>query len=137
MNKLICFPLISIAILCSCQNNSKAQLSDNALLDTVQRQTLKYFVNFAQPKSGMARERSNDQSDGNYIVTTGGTGFGIMALVVGVDRHFITRDAAVRQISRIANFLDTCDRYHGAWSHWYNGNTGKTFPFSQYDNGGD
>lgn len=137
MNKLIYYSIISIAMLCSCQNKTQAQLSDDALLDTVQRQTLKYFVDFAQPRSGMARERSNDQTEGNFIVTTGGTGFGIMAMVVGVNRHFITREAAIRQISKIADFLDTCDRYHGAWSHWYNGNTGKTFPFSQYDNGGD
>ncbi len=112
-------------------------ITDEALLDKVQEYTLKYFTDFAHPKSGMAVERSDERHYSNDVVTTGGTGFGIMAIITGVERGFVSRNQAIGQLTRIVNFLDTCDRYHGAWSHWYYGSTGKTRPFSPKDNGGD
>ncbi len=108
-------------------------LSEDGLLDLVEKQTLRYFWNYAEPHSGMARERLNS---GN-TVTTGGTGFGIMALIAGTNRGFLERDTVVGRILHIARFLQSADRYHGAWSHWYNGETGKTQPFSSKDDGGD
>ena len=116
-------------------------LSDEALMDTVQKQTLKYFWDYAEPSSGMARERY--YPSGNYpkndanIVTTGGSGFGLMAILVGIKRNFIPRDSAVARLDHIADFLASADRYHGAWSHWMNGETGKTKAFGKKDNGGD
>jgi len=111
-----------------------ARISDDALLDLVQRQTFKYFWDFGHPTSGMARER-NTSGD---VVTTGGTGFGVMSIVVGISRGFITRAEGLQRINTIVNFLkNNCTRYHGAFSHWINGATGATVPFSQYDDGGD
>ena len=109
------------------------QISDEALLDLVQRQTFKYFYDFAHPASGLARER-NTSGD---MVTTGGSGFGIMAMIVAMERGFITRAAGLERIDRMLDFLETCDRYHGVWPHWLNGSTGKTVPFSQKDDGSD
>ncbi len=124
--------------LVSCKNSSvNNQVTDDELLNLVQRQTLRYFTDFGHPVSGLAIERSDERHYSNDIVTTGGTGFGIMAMIAGVERGFITREAAIEQLTRIVNFLDTCERYHGAWSHWYYGSTGKTRPFSPRDNGGD
>jgi hypothetical protein len=108
-------------------------ITDDALLSKTQQQTLKYFYDFAHPASGMARERN---SSGN-TVTTGGTGFGIMAIVVGMERNFITRTQGVQQRNKIVTFLEKADRFHGAWSHWVDGSTGKVIPFSTKDNGGD
>jgi hypothetical protein len=108
-------------------------LSDDALLDLVQKQTLKYFTDFAHPSCGMARER-NSSGD---IVTTGGSGFGVMGLVVGMSRGFITRDQGLIQFGKILTYLETCDRFHGAWPHWSDGTTGHVVPFGQKDDGGD
>ncbi len=108
-------------------------ITDDELLTLVQQQTFKYFYDFAHPSSGMARERN---TSGN-TVTSGGSGFGIMALVVGMERNFITRNQGVNQMKKIVSFLETADRFHGAWSHWIDGNTGKVIPFSTKDNGGD
>ncbi len=109
-------------------------LSDNQLLDTVQRRTFRYFWEFGHPVSGMARER-NSSGD---LVTSGGTGFGIMAMVAAVNRNFITRTEARDRILLITNFLtNNCIRYHGAFAHWINGATGATIPFSSNDNGAD
>src|SRR5690606_6151831 len=88
---------------------------------------------FAHPASGMARERD---SSGD-IVTTGGSGFGIMALVVGMERNFITRQQGLERMDKILTYLENADRFHGAWPHWLNGSTGRVVPFSANDNGGD
>jgi len=108
-------------------------LSDDDLLTLVQQQTFKYFYDYAHPSSGMARERYGSGD----IVTTGGSGFGVMAIIVGIERGFITRTQGIAHLSKIVNFLETADRFHGAWSHWINGSTGKVIPFSTKDNGGD
>jgi hypothetical protein len=108
-------------------------ISDEELLTKVQEHTFRYFWDFAHPSSGMARERN---TSGN-TVTTGGSGFGLMALIVGVERGFISRTQAVERWGLIIGFLENADRFHGAWPHWLNGETGKTIPFSTKDNGGD
>lgn len=109
-------------------------ISDDALLDLVQERTFRYFWDFAHPVSGLARER-NASGD---IVTTGGSGFGLMAIIVGVERGFITRQEAVARWQKTVGFLkNNAQRYHGAWAHWLNGSTGITIPFSQRDNGAD
>ena len=113
-------------------------LSDTALLTLVQKQTFKYFWDFAHPVSGMARERSNLAYDyGDEVVTTGGTGFGVMAIIVAVERGWITRDSAARHLLKMVAFLSKADAYHGVFPHWLNGATGKTIPFSRKDDGAD
>jgi hypothetical protein len=113
-------------------------LSDSGLLDLVQRQTFRYFWDFAHPVSGMARERSNtDAGYGHETVTTGGTGFGIMSVIVAAERGWITRDTAARFMLKMVNFLLKANSYHGAFPHWMDGATGKTIPFSRKDDGGD
>lgn len=109
-------------------------LTDSQLLDTVQRRTFRYFWEFGHPVSGMARER-NSSGD---VVTTGGTGFGIMAIVAAVNKGFITRAEGRDRILKITDFLiNNCTPYHGAFAHWINGVTGATIPFSPNDNGAD
>ncbi len=110
-----------------------ARISDEDLLTLVQKQTFKYFWDFAHPGSGMARERN---TSGN-TVTTGGTGFGIMALVTAVNRGFITRTEGLNHLQKVVTFLKKADRFHGVYPHWLDGNTAKTVPFSLKDNGGD
>nr|PZN52423.1 MAG: hypothetical protein DIU61_11495 [Bacteroidota bacterium] len=108
-------------------------IADDDLLTLIQQQTFKYFWDFAEPVSGMARERN---SSGN-LVTSGGSGFGIMALIVGIERGFITRAEGLERMDKILDFLESADRFHGAWPHWMDGTTGNVIPFSPNDNGGD
>ena len=109
--------------------------TDEALLDMVQRYTTRYFFDFAQPQTGLARERSNDVN--GDIITTGGTGFGIMALVAGAERRYFSRLDTYIVLAKIVGFLEKTERFHGAWAHWYDAGTGEPFSFSQYDDGGD
>jgi len=109
------------------------EITDDELLELIQKQTFKYFWDFGHPASGLARER-NSSGD---VVTTGGSGFGVMSIIVGIERGFITRSEGLTRLDTILNFLETADRFHGVWPHWINGSTGKVVPFSQKDNGGD
>lgn len=114
------------------------ETTDSVLLDEVQRQTFRYFWDFADPTSGMSRERSNVSFGyGNEVCTIGGTGFGVMSIIVATERNWITRDAAAERLLRLLRFLEKADRFHGMFPHWLNGATGKTIPFSTHDDGAD
>lgn len=114
-------------------------LTDEQVLDQVQKDAIKYFWEYAEPNSKLARERYHTDDPGNdaNIVTTGGSGFGLMTLIVGIERGFIPRAEAVSRLKIALNFLEKADRFHGAWPHWMNGATGKVIPFGTKDNGGD
>ena len=104
-------------------------LTDSVLLDVVQRQTFRYFWDFGHPVSGLARERSNvSYNYGNEVVTIGGSGFGVMAMIVATERKWITRDQADDRMLKIVNFLYKADSFHGVFPHWLNGQTGKVIP---------
>jgi hypothetical protein len=104
------------------------------LLDLIQQQTFRYFWDFGHPVSGMARERNTS----GETVTTGGTGFGIMAIPVAINRNFITRTEGVSRVQKIVSFLkNTAPNFHGAFSHWMNGTTGAAVPFAPNDDGAD
>lgn len=113
----------------------KYQLIPNdSLFTLVQQRTFKYFWDFGHPQSGLARER-NSSGD---VVTSGGSGFGLMAIPVGVFRGFISRSDGLLRARTVVTFLQTkAQRYHGAFPHWLNGNSGITVPFSANDNGAD
>ena len=109
-------------------------MNQEELLTSVQEATFRYFWEYAHPVSGLAREGlgSGDK------VTIGGSGFGIMAVIVGAERGFISRPAAAERLVKVLRFLEEkASRYHGAWSHWLDGSTGKTLSFSKFDDGGD
>jgi hypothetical protein len=114
---------------------STREFSDDELLTMLQEACFRYYWEGADPHSGMTRE--NIPGD-DRIVASGASGMGIAALIVGVDRGFITRAQGLERISRIVDFLEHAQRYHGAWSHFMDGTTGKTMPvFGMFENGGD
>ena len=116
-------------------------LSDDSLLTLVQYRTFQYFWDGAEPTSGAARERFHADNiypeNDKHIVTSGGTGFGVMAILVGIERGFITRKEGYERLAKLVDWLGKADRFHGAWPHWLNGETGSVKAFSPNDNGGD
>lgn len=142
----ILITLILVVVSCDSKrdshtNSAKEQISDDSLLTLVQYQTFQYFWENAEPVSGMAPERTHmdniyPQNDKN-VVTSGGSGFGVMAILVGIERGFITREEAVERYDKILTFLETADSFKGVFPHWWYGDTGKVKAFSRYDDGGD
>lgn len=143
----ILFPLL---LSCSCSDSKDTPiteptppaaevLTDEQILDLAQKDALKYFWDYAETNSKLARERyhTDNTSLDAHLVTTGGSGFGLMTIIVGIERGFVPREEAVTRLTTALNFLETADRFHGAWSHWIDGNTGHVVPFGDDDNGGD
>ncbi|MBO9571131.1 MAG: VCBS repeat-containing protein, partial [Chitinophagaceae bacterium] len=136
--KIIAAANNSSPIVFDLNNSVDKKLDDTALLELTQRQTFKYFWDYGHPVSGLARERSNKTFGyGDEVVTTGGSGFGIMAIIVAAERKWITKEEALNRLLKIARFLEKSDRFHGMFPHWLNGETGKTIPFSINDDGAD
>lgn len=148
----LCAAVLLLFSLMACKNKPSASadkrtasvadtLSDDALMDTVQRRTFQYFWEGGEPYSGMARERYHIDNvypaGGPEVVTSGGSGFGIMAILSGIDRGYVTRQEGFQRMEKIVTFLEKADRFQGAYPHWWNGETGKVLPFGAKDNGGD
>ncbi len=114
---------------------STKKLSNDGLLDMVQEASFRYYWEAAHPDAGMALENIPGDSD---LVATGASGFGIMAIITGIERGFITRKQGLQRMTKIVHFLEKADRFHGVWPHFLNGKSGKVIPlFGKYDNGGD
>jgi hypothetical protein len=150
-SRFLLFSVLVSLLLGSCSPQAQTQagkeatkankLSDEELLTLVQRQTFQYFWDGAETTSGLARERIH--LDGDYpqndqnVITTGASGFGVMAVLVGIERGFITRQQGLERFQKMVGYLEKADRFHGAWPHWIQGETGKVKPFSPKDDGGD
>lgn len=138
-------PIALIALSCTKTTPPAAveseSITDDSLLTLIQYKTFQYFWDGAEPTSGAARERFHADNvypeNDKHIVTSGGTGFGVMAILVGIERNFITRQEGFERLDKLVNWLEKADRFHGVWPHWLNGKTGKVKPFSPDDNGGD
>ena len=121
-------------------NGNAETLTDEELLEKVQQQTFKYFWDFAGTNSGLPKERSQADAyggQGGNIVTIGGSGFGLSAFPVAVERGWILRAQAIQRLDKILDYLENIPTYHGAYSHWYLDNTAQTRPFGDMDDGGD
>jgi hypothetical protein len=114
-------------------------LTDTEAMDQVQKDAIKYFWDYAEPNSKLGRERYHTDNPGFEAnkVTTGGSGFGLMSLIVGIERGFIPRAEAVTRMTTAMDFLEKADRFHGAWAHWMDGTTGRAISFGNKDDGGD
>lgn len=113
---------------------TRPPLNDEALFDLVQERTFRWFWERADPSSGMAPDRTTSPPD---IVTSGGTGFGVMALLVGAERGFVARWAALERLELILTSLERIERFHGVFPHWLDARRGTAVPFSPQDDGGD
>lgn len=106
-----------------------------ALLTEVQRAGVRYFYEFGHPVSGLTRVGSDRPPE---LCEIGGTGWGCFNLIVAAERGFVPRADIAARVQIMLRFLSTkADRFHGAFPHWMNGDTGKTIPFSKEDDGAD
>ncbi|HAT92013.1 MAG TPA: beta-glucosidase, partial [Sphingobacterium sp.] len=160
MRKRIAYPALSgialaLILSSSCQNTttsspessskidstSGSKINEDSLLTTIQQHTFQYFWEGAEPTSGLARERIHmdgvyTQNDRN-VVTIGGSGFGLMGMIVAMERGFISQEQGIQKLNHIMDYLGKIERFKGAWAHWYDGELGTAKPFSEKDNGGD
>ena len=110
-------------------------MSDDELMSMVQEASFNYYWDGAETASGLSKENTNGRQN---MIATGASGFGVMALITGTERGFISRKESVERFTKIVNFIEKADKYHGAVAHFIDGTTGKTEPFfGTKDNGAD
>lgn len=110
-------------------------MSDEELMTMVQEASFNYYWDGAETASGLSKENTTGRQN---MIATGASGFGIMALIAGTERGFVTRKESVERFNKIVNFLEKSDKYHGAVAHFIDGKTGKTEAFfGKKDNGAD
>lgn len=115
-----------------------AALPDEQLLEAVQRETFRFFWEGAHPISGLARDRCKiAPGPEDDLVTTGGSGFGVMAIIVAVERGWVSRSAGLERVLSMLELLTRATCYHGVFPHFMNGRSGATIPFTRKDDGGD
>lgn len=113
--------------------------TDAQIIEMTQKDVTKYFWDYAEVNSKLARERYHTDNPGQdaNVVTTGGSGFGLMTILVGIKNGYVPRAEAISRLNTALNFLQNANRFHGAWSHWIDGTNGNVIPFGALDNGGD
>ncbi|MDQ0477687.1 glucoamylase family protein [Chryseobacterium sp. MDT2-18] len=116
-----------------------AVYTDPQIIGMTQKGVTKYFWDYAEANSKLARERYHTDNPGTdaSVITAGGSGFGLMTILVAIKNGDVPRTEAVSRLTTSLNFLQNANRFHGAWPHWINGNNGNVIPFGTMDNGGD
>ena len=114
-------------------------VSDEALMTQVQKDVLKYFWDYSHPSAKLTKERIHIDNLELHkdMVTSGGSGFGLLNVIMGIENNYINRDEALSHLENALEFLENAGRCHGAWPHWMHGDTGEVWPFSDVDDGGD
>ena len=116
-------------------NGHSEALDPDQLLTEVQRASFDYFHLYAHPTSGLARASVLKNPD---VCAIGASGMGLFNLGVGIERGFITRHQGAEQTLKELRFLSgKAQRFHGAFPHFINGETGVVIPFAKYDDGAD
>jgi len=114
---------------------STRTFTDDELLTMVQEASFRYYWEAGHPVAGLAPEVLPGDTN---LLALGGSGFGVMAMLVAAEREFMPREAIAERMLKIARFLKRADRFHGVWPHFLDGDTGRAVPFfGKYDNGGD
>ncbi len=99
-------------------------------LNRLQKAVTDYMQDNDHPASGLAYEASFAFTEAGRPLAVGGTGFGIAALIAGVERDWLDRDDTAERIVRIGTYLrDNPARkaLHGAFPRWLyaaNGDSG-------------
>src|SRR5439155_3024396 len=105
-----------------------AQISQDALLDSLQASGFRYFWSEANPSNGLIRDRNT----GTSPCSIASVGFGLSAICVGVDHGWVSRaDAASRVLTTLQTFWNGPQGtatsgtigYQGLFYHWLDMNT--------------
>ena len=102
---------------------------DNVLLDKLQWETFEYFLKEVNPANGLIADKTRD----DWPASIAATGLALAAYPIGVERGFMTRDAAVRITLTTLRFLRDSPQgtapdatgYKGFYYHFLDMKTGR------------
>ncbi|MCL2649690.1 MAG: hypothetical protein FWD60_01535 [Candidatus Azobacteroides sp.] len=117
-----------------------SEYTPEAMRKILDKQARDYFDLFwsgecSHPNSKMARI-GTERAQGT--VALAGSAYAVLSIPVAVERAWISKEEGIERLLHICRFLNTAERFHGAWSHWMDGVTGKALPFNgNQQNSGD
>ncbi len=124
----IIFFVVSTGITPCLRAATSEPLSDEALLDLVQRKSFQYFLQEANPKNGLIPDHASNFVSGASKTSSSiaAVGFALTAYGVGVHRGWIEKAAAQERTRRtLAFFLEKAQHEHGFFYHFLNMDTGQ------------
>src|SRR6218665_1246050 len=103
--------------------------TDAALIDRIQKSAFEYFIDFANPRTGLIADTSLPGSPSSIAAT----GFGLSCYPVGVERGWISRSQAAERTLTLLRFMATSKQgrdkdatgYKGLYYHFLDMETGK------------
>lgn len=105
----------------SIKEASTRKMDNDALMTLIQMAHVNYFVENFDINSGMYMPyRSKDKA----VVSTKETAPAVLALLIGVERKFISKQIALNRISKITYFLLRAQNKHGVFPAYFDGRKG-------------
>lgn len=97
------------------------------MLDELQQSAFRYFVEQANPKTGLVRDRAHaDASPSAGKASIAASGFALSAWAVATQRGWTDRETALRHVRLALRFLaDKAPRRHGFFYHFMEMDTGE------------
>jgi hypothetical protein len=108
-------------------------ITDEQLLEELQRRAIRYFWENADPGTGLVNDRANNFAEDNYTAaSTAATGYGLAALAIGVDHGWLDRTAAADRARTTLRFLLTMPHQHGWMIHFIDRRNGQRLWGSEF-----
>lgn len=103
---------------------------DEKFLDDIEHRGLQFFIDNADPVTGLMRDRGNARggvgNNSDDVASIASVGFGLTAYCIGVERGWMTRQDAYDRSLRVIQFLhDHGPAVHGTFYHFLNMRTGE------------
>ncbi len=112
----------------------KAPLTDDELLDLIQRKSLDYFINERSAVTGLVRDRANNSREGinNSPASIAATGFALAVYASAVSRNWLDYGTAKEMTRKTLQFfLEKAPQEHGFFYHFMDMETGQRFRDSE------
>ena len=114
--------------------------ADDALLEDLSRRAFQYFLDHADPQTGLVLDRARASGEAHPAghpsfrgASSAATGFGLTAICVGAARGWVSRREAARRALVALRFLaDRAPRERGWFLHWMDARTGERRWRSEY-----
>ncbi len=114
--------------------------ADEALLEDLERRGFQYFLEQADPQTGLVLDRArtggqaHDAAHPSHdIASSAATGFGLTALCIAAERGWVSREEARRRVLTVLHFYaERAAEEHGWFLHWMDAPTGARRWHSEY-----
>ncbi len=115
------------------QTARQKPITDEQILDELQRRAVLYFWEKADPDTGLVNDRARNVGPDDYIAaSTAATGYGLAALPIGVEHGWLDRNEAAVRARRTLQFALTMPHQRGWMFHFVDRRNGQQYWHSEF-----